>query len=441
MGAAYDLFGTGRTALRFNIGKYLSTASNDGNFVINNVAGQRVRSVNRSWTDRDGDFVVDCDLRIATLAQAQDVPGGDLCGVGDSLNFGNIVRTGFVDPTLLEGWNKRGYDWVMAASVQQEILPRISVELAYNRRWWGNFTVADNLFQNPGTYDVITIAAPTHPRLPDGGGYPISFRVPRFNAPTGTRSYTTLVGERGCTAEFPCPDGATDGTFDTGDRTAMYHSYQIQGRARTRWGLTLQGGTTTGRGVRDQCDLEQNIPEINATGRVENCRIVEDWLTMFNGLVTYTVPKVDVLVSGILRSQPGTTPGATGSGGTSLSANYNVPNQTIFNAVGHNLVTCLPNSGPQGPGPACTESQSVNLLLSGELYQDRVHSIDMRFAKVLRFGEKRLDVGIDLYNIINASAQTGYQSDFGNDGSGWLGFTGNGIQQARFARFNVTFNF
>ena len=63
----------------------------------------------------------------------------------------------------------------------------------------------------------------------------------------------------------------------------------------------------------------------------------------------------------------------------------------------------------------------------------------MRFAKVLRFASKRLDVGIDLYNIINANTQTGYNQTYGNDGTGL--FRPTSIQSARFARFNVTFNF
>jgi hypothetical protein len=55
----------------------------------------------------------------------------------------------------------------------------------------------------------------------------------------------------------------------------------------------------------------------------------------------------------------------------------------------------------------------------------------MRFAKILRFGGKRADVGIDLYDIINANTQTGYNQTFGNDGTGLWRPTS--IQNARFA--------
>jgi hypothetical protein len=82
---------------------------------------------------------------------------------------------------------------------------------------------------------------------------------------------------------------------------------------------------------------------------------------------------------------------------------------------------------------------STTLLLQGELYQKRINNIDMRFAKIFRFGGRRADVGIDLYNIINANTQTGYNQAYGTDGTGLFRITG--IQNARYARFNVTFDF
>src|SRR5690606_22842203 len=69
MGAAYDVFGDGRTALKVNLGKYLQGAS-VSNLGYNTNPTIRIRgggagifapSVNRSWTD-NGDLVPDCVL-------------------------------------------------------------------------------------------------------------------------------------------------------------------------------------------------------------------------------------------------------------------------------------------------------------------------------------------------------------------------------------------
>ena len=45
--------------------------------------------------------------------------------------------------------------------MQQEILPRVSVDVSYNRRWWGNFYFTDNRALGPSDFDTVTITAPT----------------------------------------------------------------------------------------------------------------------------------------------------------------------------------------------------------------------------------------------------------------------------------------
>jgi hypothetical protein len=63
----------------------------------------------------------------------------------------------------------------------------------------------------------------------------------------------------------------------------------------------------------------------------------------------------------------------------------------------------------------------------------------MRFAKIFRFAGRRADVGIDLYNVINANTTSTYNQQYGADGSGL--WQPQAVQGARFARFNVTFDF
>ena len=41
---------------------------------------------------------------------------------------------------VISGWGKREYDWQFGLGIQQEVLPRVSVEVTYNRRWFGNFS-------------------------------------------------------------------------------------------------------------------------------------------------------------------------------------------------------------------------------------------------------------------------------------------------------------
>ena len=62
----------------------------------------------------------------------------------------------------------RPNDWQLGASVQHELVPRVSVEFAYNRRWWGNFFVTDNVLTTAADYDVYSILIPQHDNLPGG---------------------------------------------------------------------------------------------------------------------------------------------------------------------------------------------------------------------------------------------------------------------------------
>ena len=70
MGVAYDLFGTGKTALRMSLGKYLEGAGVSGHYANTNPTLRMPRTtpvtgtagVTRAWTDANRNFVPDCDL-------------------------------------------------------------------------------------------------------------------------------------------------------------------------------------------------------------------------------------------------------------------------------------------------------------------------------------------------------------------------------------------
>src|SRR5688572_22879080 len=48
-GAAYDIFGNGKTALKFNLGHYLDAATNDSEYTSNSPAARIVRTATRNW--------------------------------------------------------------------------------------------------------------------------------------------------------------------------------------------------------------------------------------------------------------------------------------------------------------------------------------------------------------------------------------------------------
>src|SRR5688572_8326864 len=417
MGAAYDLFGNGKTSLKVNFSKYLETAQNGGLYTANNPAVTYQQTTTRSWTDGNRNFIPDCDL-MNPAAQNNAATGGDNCGVWNNSNFGNPFVTTRVNPDVQHGWGVRNYDWQFGFTVQHEIIPRVAIDVSYNRRWWGNHFVTDNVALGPQDFDQVTITAPQNPNL-SSSGQPVTFL---------TRNARTALG-------------ATDNYFTTmsdyGDVTAYWHGVDAQISARLSNRLFVQLGASGGRGVRDYCDVTEELPELYTTAgailanqQVGSCAISEDWLTSIRGLASYTVPKIDVLVSGSFRSTPGVAPagGTVGSNGNSLSANYNVSSALLQAQTGR----------PLTPGLA---QQTVNLLLQGHTFPDTLNSLDVRFGKILRFGRTRTNVAIDLYNLFNANTGTAYNQTYDpvTNGATWLSPTT--VLNPRFARFNVTFNF
>jgi hypothetical protein len=432
-GGAWDVFGNGRTAVKANIGKYLQTATNDENYAINNPAGlaRFVTFVaNRSWIDHNNNRSVDCQLMNFSAQSPATTGSLDTCGAlsGNNLNFGNPnPNANVVNPEILKGWNVRPSDWGLNLSVQHEVLPRVSVEVGYNRRWFQNFFVTDNQAVSASDYEPWTFTAPNHEALPGGGGYPVNLHV--ISGAAATRAARNYI------------------TFETdyGDARKQYwHGVTVSATARLNWGLTVQGGTTTGRGVRDRCDTAASLPEefLVAAGspfaRIDTCAVTEPWLTSLRGLASYTVPWVDVLVSANFRSLnpanalPGLVGSVSATNGASLNANAAVANTAIQASLGR-----LPGTG------LANGTTTINLLRPGELYPDeRVNQLDMRLAKILRFGARRADIGIDVYNLFNSSDVTGFDQAFTVNPNATQRFLfPTSIVAPRFARFNLTLSF
>jgi hypothetical protein len=394
VGAAYDVFGNGTTSVKVNLGKYLESTSLWDRYTINNPAQTTrfQRSTNRNWNDADGDFVPDCDLmNPATSGE---------CGPWLSPTFGSPLQGATINPEILRGWGVRPSDWQFGASIQRELLPRTSVEVGYNRRWFQNFTVTDNRAVGPSDLDSFTIVAPAHPGLPGGGGFSTTYLDPRTLATDNYITFETDYGE---------------------SRQQYWHGVDVNVHARWANGLVVQGGTTTGRAVQNFCDVASQVPELftGATRQpTATCETTDAWQTQFKGVASYTVPKIGVQVSTAVQLKPGSR----------LAANYAAPNSEVARSMGR-----LPTGG------LVNGNTVVNLIVPGELYGERVNQVDVRMAKVLRLGPTRADVGLDLYNVLNANPGLTYNQTFTGTGLTWLRPTT--ILFPRFVRFNATLHF
>jgi hypothetical protein len=398
-GFAYDLFGDGKTSLKVNAGKYLEAATNHTTYSLSNpaarIAGSPVLggppAVTRSWIDGNSNYVPDCDL----LNPLANTAGGDTCGQLSNLNFGRPVFSGSFDPAILEGWSVRPSDWQFGASVQQQVMTGVSVEVGYFRRWQQNFTVVDNTAVTAANFDTFGITAPSDPRLPGGGGYRVDGLYDVKAANFGqTNSFTTWAD-------------------NFGTQSSMYNGVLMNVTARTKFGLSLQGGLNWGKTVTDNCEIRAAQPEIAVANPY--CRDDPGFITRVTGLSTYAVPKVDVLLSGTFRSDQGLP----------LQANYVVSSAVAAQSLSRPL---------SGNVPTVT----VNLLKPGDLWGDRVNVFDLRVAKILRLGRMRTNVGVDVYNFLNSSAVLTYNQAYNPTGN-WLVPTT--VVQARFAKISASLDF
>ena len=392
-GASYDVFGNGRTAAKFFLGRYVTTTNTVDEWLFYSPAGNGhfVTQTNRPWTDADGDFTPDCDL-LTVAANGE-------CGAMQNPNFGRRIDPLTVDPDTTSGWNKREYSWDLTAGITQEVAPRISVEVNYIRRTWGNLKTTVNRALTPADFDTFVYTVAADPRLPGGGGYPLTFRdvkPGKFGQIDNFQTFTENVG----------------GSYN------HYNGVDFTVNARLR-NVTIQGGTSTGNVVEDECGVVAQHPEIYISGlgwggtldffKQFNpslgqwpqafCHRESGWKTNVKGLASYTVPGLDVLLSATWRSVP--YPG------------NNFPSVTSQSIGAQVLAVPIAETNLGRPLSSGLPIEFLNIVEPGTVYGDRLSQADLRVGKNLRYGGTRTLIALDIFNVFNSNTPDVYQQTYG----------------------------
>jgi hypothetical protein len=384
LSAAYDLAGDGRTALKVSLNRYVEQYTVGGIAGSRNPINRLANQTTRSWNDANRNYIPDCNL-INLAANGE-------CGAVANALFGSVVPEVNFDQDILNGWGKRIYNWELTAGAQREIIPRLSADFTYFRRWYGNLHVTDNLAVSAADFTPFSITAPRDPRLPNGGGYAISGLYDVNPAKFGQTNNITTFAK------------------NFGDQVQMWNGVALTASARLQNGVLLQGGVDTGRLTLETCEIRAKLPEIAAVNPY--CRTKQP-STQVKLIGSYTIPRIDVLVSSAFQSIPG----------PEIAANFTATNAVIAPSLGRNLA-------------GNTANVSINLVEPGTMYGERLNQLDLRVGKILRFGgNMRATLNLDLYNALNVDTVMTLNNSFG----AWQ--RPQSLILARFAKLGVQFDF
>jgi len=375
VGAAYDLFGNGKTAIKFAAARGVAQESiATANALNPGIAIQSSTAINVTDNNRNG--VPDCNL-------LNPAPNGECLG-WVSPNFGSANPVTQPDPSILSGWGKRPWNWEFSTGIQHELTSRVSLGLTYYRRINGGFTVVDNVLNTAADFKSFPATAPVDPRLPYSGQQLTVFDV----------NPTLAVGGSGLLAQ-----NVTKFASNYGNIYQHYNGVDITSMGRLAGGATLQGGLTVGRSVTDNCEVAAKLPEIlvNAGSNVpmEFCHAESGWFPQFKLLGNYQLPWQNIRISGNFQSLPGP---ARQAGVLYTSAQMAPALGRGITGGGNKTVNMFPVTGLFGTGSAA-------LFGGGAVTGDRLNQLDLRFSRIVKMGKRgNIDLNFDIYNTLNEDA-------------------------------------
>jgi hypothetical protein len=204
-----------------------------------------------------------------------------------------------------------------------------------------------------------------------------------------------------------------------GTQIEHWNGFDVTMNARPRAGVLVQGGVSTGRTSLDNCEVAVKVPESLRVGSLwtplQYCHQDTKFLTQVKASGSYTIPRVDVLISGVLQSLPGPV----------ILANYVAPNAVVAPFLRRSLSGNAANI-------------TVGLLSPGPLYGERSNVMDLRVAKILKIGRTRTSLNVDFYNLFNNSTPNAQNNTFGG-ATPWL--QPQSIPNAGYVKLNAQIDF
>ena len=368
----YDVFGNGKTALRFGLNKYM-TGVTAGFAQIYNPTALTTQTL--AWTDLNNDGIPQGERGCAYKTAGCEIDFSTL-----PANFGVRSLSTF-DPNLA-----RPYQITYNAGVQHELMRGTSLSVEWYHSDFKNLIARNNIARTSSDYVPVTAFSPID-------GSPITW----YNIVNTARA-------------------AAVNNYDSNDPNLKrwYNSFEVNLNARIPGGARISGGTSTERTITNSCSAAGYDP--NLLLYCDGSKNSIPWVTAVKLFGTYPLP-YGVNVSAGLQSLPsalGTAPlqygvFTAGTGFTQpngIGTFWNVSRTTTYAA------NCAGGCTPRAvviPNLALS-SVSIPLVAPGTEFTPRFNQIDLGFSRNFPFGHASVMPRLDLFNAFNSDAYTSVAS-------------------------------
>jgi hypothetical protein len=361
-GLAYDLFGDGRTALKFSLGTY-STPHGVG-FAEQFNAMDNSDTATLPWGDSD--------IGGAVLST-----NGDDIVQDNELDFTRIP-TGFgtnpldrFDPDI-----ERETNLEFGVNVQHQLMDGVSINLGYFRRQFFDQYSISNILRASSDYRSVAVVSPLN----------------------GEQFTAFDLIDASSIAQVDNLQTNADGSL----KSELYNGFEVSLQARLPGGGTIISSTTTQRILRKTCDEGIDDPNLNRfcdRGNIPSPFDGPPFLSDFKFAITYPVP-YGVNLSLGFNSTPGRGQGDLIRVDEQLPTNWLITRSTT-NADGTLVIPDMVLS-----------SITIPLAPAGVFRRlDRVNQVDIGIRKTFRTGTVSYEGAFEVFNMLNASTVQSIRSN------------------------------